>query len=888
MVLKFNSTAIFNFNNFILNNDINIIYQSESKEGAEDGRTVITHERAYFSTNRSKGQQESPQIFDKFPKLTSVPESLKMDFSTIIDKPIYTNSYEWADTSVTPYSILYEATFPDDFLINSLIKVPFTSSVFYRTHACLQIQVSGTPMHSGCLLAFVLPIGAPAPVNINQALNAPHAFLFPNESTPVCLEVPFYSATTLRKYWSSPSDRDFSYTSPFTGHAKLFFMLVNSLVAPLAGTKNVVISISTILKDSEFYVPKVPTLTFQAQSMEKIYKIPTYIFDGLAVGTKKVTGDLIDGLRGALKMYTGFHNPNSTAINHRIIYSDRNFPNNVDQPTLMEKLDPYTQYDKIYDDYYFMTDQDEMDMKYLLSKPAFLGSFNVKKQDNIGKALMCYPITPLVEINAAGLFSGSLDFASNLRTYYELSKYWRGSINMHIQAVMTNFHFCKIQVTRNYATNTNLFTSIPQYQACRALPTDVLEFSAGGQVQTVNLPYCAVVDQLDCTKCLTINAAQHGMVYLYLASPLITNGSVSDDIKFNIYYTAGPDFQYFGYATDPINVKTTNFSAFSVGRTIENKLDTFVAEAETIVSTSSQGDLNLSKTTDDELHFSRHFHPIVNVRDYMRRFYQLATINLLPGVDPIDKGTYTQPISKLISPTWSLNNTAFGVILGDYYGFRGGLKFKICVSGTNMCSLKYVPPGISGLKEIFAQNVSDLLPSDPLLKVDYNLREKYQSTQIPSTCPIIERPSNYFPTSYFAQTIPTGEGVLTYPQIPAQHYQFECVVPQCNIFNFTGGPKIYGLDYGPQGDFGNFIFGFIPATNGNAEAPVNTGITITFQVAFADETRLGFQCYNRLKRIPGLNNEDSGKVRTSVYNGPTGQGEIIYPFPATTYYFKNT
>lgn len=540
------------------------------------------------------------------PKVDHIPLEYKMNYDKILDKPFLVTTINWSIANAN-FTELWRLPFPSAIMSNPLAKVPFNASTFYQARMCCMLQVSGTPMHQGLLLVAAVPHGVPKIENPNQILSAPHVFLNASESTSVCLECPMYTPTTLYKTQdSSATVRNLSMNSSYFGTDvfDLVFFVMDALTTAYGSATTISISVHNIFKQADFYVPKVGSMTWQAQCgpealmcfkcfgcrskaqikskcvcgvkvskedssedkphvnfkpegiVDSLFNIPTKILDGAATGLKLVAGDLIDMGRVAVRTLTGFHNPNVPKIENRMIATFRNFPNNVDQPVHLEVLDNHAQFSRIYDDYYFRTAQDEMDIKHLVSKPVYVGKFVVSSTDTAGKNLFAYPITPMVEASVSGT-TGNSTFCSPLRTIYESSRHWRGGLKLHIQAVCTNFHFAKIIVLKNYYGSRAVIGPtpvVPQYNNIHNINTDTLEFSAGGQIQTIDLPYCSQFKQLECTKDFLANAISHGMVYGYLVQPLVYNSNVPITITFNVYISGASDLEFSGYATDNFNI----------------------------------------------------------------------------------------------------------------------------------------------------------------------------------------------------------------------------------------------------------------------------------------------------------------------------------------------
>lgn len=149
----------------------------------------------FFSSLKTKDSVESGMTYNKLVGVTSIPKSLKMDYSRILDKPFLLTTTTWSTSDAV--GELYRLALPSAIYNNYLAKVPFDSSTLYQMRMCLMIQVSGTPMHQGLLLCASVPNGSQVVSNVNSILCAPHCFMNANEATPICLEVPFYANSTL-------------------------------------------------------------------------------------------------------------------------------------------------------------------------------------------------------------------------------------------------------------------------------------------------------------------------------------------------------------------------------------------------------------------------------------------------------------------------------------------------------------------------------------------------------------------------------------------------------------------------------------------------------------------------------------------------------------------
>lgn len=576
----------------------------------------------YHTSLRTKTIIEHEDIFDQLPRVDHVAPMYQMHFEQILNKPFLVKTMNWSTASTTKFVELDRLAFPAAITTNALAQIPFDASTFFQMQACVMLQVSGTPMHQGCLLAAAIPHNSPSILTPNSILSAPHVFLNANEASSVCLELPMYCLNNLARTQANGLQFSNAYFGPDI--CDLVIYLMNPLTTGAGSSSTISVSIHCMVKKAEFYVPKNGRLTWQAQCgrdsfpktlkflskqevkaklphfeaslevsqdirfkkeglMDTLYSLPTTILDDTARGMKKVCGDIIDYTRATVRTMTGFHNPVIPYVKHKMLATFKAPTNAVDIPQHLEVLDNHAMFSRIVDDYYFRTTQDEMDLKYLVNKPVYLGTFNVSSTSIVGENLFAHPITPMVEANVVGGTAG-FTYASPLRNLYEHSRHWRGGLKLHIQAVATNFHFCKIAVFKNYHTPalSLVTTTVPSYSSIHNINLDTMEFSAGGQVQTIELPFCSTNRQLECTKDFVANITMHGMVYGYLVQPLTFNGNVPLSVAFNVYMSAGDDFEFSGYGTDVVNLlggADPSYPALSSG--FEDVLEYAATDSET-------------------------------------------------------------------------------------------------------------------------------------------------------------------------------------------------------------------------------------------------------------------------------------------------------------------
>ena len=818
---------------------------------------------AYYSSLRTRSVVEPDYIYTEWPKIKGVDPSLKMTYSPLLKKPFFVRNIKWLTTETAGTTISF-IDIPGDLLSsNEIVDYPFKLGSYYRAKISLILQVAGTPSHAGVALVGALPGGMFVENHsyliaqrFNSLLCAPHAFLHANESTAVRLQIPFYSNTALLP--CKPEENGRLTTLEHSGnYSRVYLLVMNALTPGSNAATEVTISVHAVFDEIEIYVPN---------TSGKKWIAPTFEAEGstLIQNGKRFVSDFIDNTTQVVKSYVGLHNPNKgDQSKEKQIISFRQTPNSVQNTTTYEKMDPYTDFDRITNDFIFGTKQDEMDLKYLLSKPCYIGTFSVSTSLTTGKLLFARPITPMqikpsVE-TALSPYQGEettyYPISSILQILYWMSKYWRGSLNLHIQSSMSNFQFAKLQVVRDYAPSYNVLTKVPDSTPLQSMMVETLEFSGGGQVQTVKLPFASMFNKLPCTNDPITNCLSHGMYYIYLATPLVSSLTSANSVSFNVYLSAGDDFQYFGYAIDPLTMFGHRPTPSS-----------FVAEASVMQPITSQVALTTpghsSIDEQDEDH-----QPITSLRDYLRRSYR--TIHLDYTADKLreNDGLIVFDVYQLMSEWFPPDTTSNwhreyssprGIIKSMFLGLQGGVRIKAIVQGASVAQMWYVPPGMSIRREADTALTADYMGTVPFPSNNFpkGLQCVRASVNIfnedgvlpynwSSVAPIIERP-NYFNTA-------TGQSV-TYAENGKVTSAASCIleghIPNVSPLNFVGDPRsLMGWTKESSNtsrklttNMGHIIISvgrpcFYNANISNEASDINLSIYVSLD----DQARLGFQ-----------------------------------------------
>jgi hypothetical protein len=676
----------------------------------DEDQQVVIHESNYFSSIRTRNLLESDCIYENWGPIPSGYKALKMDYDKLIGKPFYTARNTWSTTDTRFAGSSFNI--PSGLLTSALARIPFDSSTMYRAKISVVLQSSGTTMHQGTMLAGVLPgfSASTGEYSINSLMCAPHAFVSPCTNTAVKIKVPFYVAGPLI---FSDSSKDVVHAgTPGADYATLILMILNPLQAG-SGSTSVSISIYTIFEEIEFYAPHYSPDWVAQGFLSNLGNAVTNGADGLAKLGKTFTGDIIDSLRKGFRSLTGLHNPNQAFENMRVLSTQRNNNNIVDAQTNFEKLDPFSQFNRIADYPVFNTLVDEMDMSHILQKPQYIGFIKVETDDKVGDLKWARPIGPFQQLlkESTLVEDGIKDrplksWTAVNQTLAAMAKYWRGSIKIHIQSNMTGLHFARLAIARNYAPSTKARNNFPGMISMANLPFEIVEFSSAGQIHTIDLPYLSPMDRLPTiTNSPQSQGEYQGAYYIFVETPVSASGTTATSIEFNIYMSFGEDFQLYGYSDTPLRhiypypatIQEGEFLAESevISSPVENPVLTDSPEAATTVSI---GDVRPIFSIRDWIR-----RPIEVYRDFVTKDELVADRMLYYDIAELvgQRGPAYKPSKKKIFVTKpaSRRGTDLSVLARMFLGSTGGVKLKVTIVGSNACKLWYLPPKYVTVKE---------------------------------------------------------------------------------------------------------------------------------------------------------------------------------------------
>ena len=377
-----------------------------------------------------------------------------------------------------------------------------------------------------------------------------------------------------------------------------------------------------------------------------------------------------------------------------------------------------------------------------------------------------------------------------------------------------------------------------------------------------------LLEQIPNTMNPVTNALSHGMFYIYVVQPLVSSGQVSTSVEFNVYISAGDDFEYYGYSTQ-------NYQPLI-------RTSTPLFQAQSIMVEPSQQENLTNQEHPVQIDNPKNFRPIVSTREFIRRFAHVGTLDTAThNIRPAEHDTVTVKVSDLFqrfsilaSNNSSDYNVNFQRIIRQFYlGHTGGLKFKFHFYNCQDAQVKYVPPtmttAVAGSRRnniaAFAEPTDDDIYNDRWIEFNNYPWDDTLNGDVWSP-PFIETGTWAKPYMVLPDDV-SGENMST------SQIQIECTIPNMNCVEFIGDKSWYQVvpsssqGYEPfSSAMGDFVLTTL-ARNSREETLPNIKGRVVIYMAYADEARLGYNVCCPV--IRPLRFDDDGFIRGAGYENET-------------------
>lgn len=598
----------------------------------------------------------------------------KWSLQSMLERENYVATLVW-DTTTSAGTQLASYNVIEDLLQLTIASMPFKSFRYWRaSNVTVRFQLTANRFLSGRLLVWFQPNMTSrtevAPPNLANQVLLQHVWLDPSAATPVDIVIPF----NFYKGWVNLETGDVLGTLGLT--------VFNPLSAAVGTTPSVDVKVFVTVKDSEFKVP-LPGAVAYARARTTPHSAISNPIDSVfhslvdSFMPSEIVGDLLGGL---------LDKPENPVDPDPIAHKDQGYLSNARGIAHVEKLtlDPSAQ--QLVDAEHFATEQDELDMNYLLKKKySYVATVSWKATDAPGTILYEEEVGPLLNFLSITPGTRMIDFISRL------FHYWRGAINYMLDIVGTQFHEGRLDVL--FAPGVGY--SITDYKQVQSLYIGSIVMRNGENSMAFTCPFLSDTPwkqvhygadlSNDPSDTYRFDDFSSGHFQIVVSSSLRAPTNVTPDVLINIFQSAGSDFElcmpsYYNYSLDipPVGrVLTHEYpSAHTTPHGSETDMPNLNNTADKL-KTITLAPMRAATYDPKVKHFGDKY---TSLRELAKR-YQLLTIQPLTFTGNIDQRTAIVNGFAPIMVSIPINsNTITGYmrnLFNMYRLIRGPMRFKV-------------------------------------------------------------------------------------------------------------------------------------------------------------------------------------------------------------------
>lgn len=525
-----------------------------------------------------------PQATDKHPSaIEHLPDQI-WNLNALAEKPVLVNTYNWS-TSAGGSTILDQWYTPIDFETDSINHAPFNLFAYWRGETVVTVQVNATRFHSGRLALFFVPLTMKTTVanwhvvNLAALTSVPHVLIDPAVNTIAELRVPFVNQLGYLNI-RDPSLID------FVGTVSL--IVLNPLQAGTGTSTSVNVNVTVSFQKNEFKVPVPLGLTrdaMTASEFEILEKLDlsrndrrgyfkdairkrvrrgivqggvtsfTYNFKDVAkatIGNVATTTDEIGhGAKGELEA-TGagqagnndLDKPSNPMEPFMIVRNALGFFNNASNIIHIERLCTHPGHQTFATGETFSTMHDEMLLANYFKMLNISAGGAVSTTNAPNTIIDSGPICPMPNSLMGTWLNGNDYGATTLDIMSMKFSFWRGSIVVRYQFIVSAFHTMKLWFGVHYGTTsipTNIDDATSQYGV-------YLDINGEGEHEfdieiPFNTPYPALRVPNGPETGVNMLRFCSGFYSLRVINPLVAPTGVATNAPFNKWLGATEDFQ---------------------------------------------------------------------------------------------------------------------------------------------------------------------------------------------------------------------------------------------------------------------------------------------------------------------------------------------------------
>jgi chaperonin cofactor prefoldin len=786
------------------------------------------------------------------------------DLSAMLHRYNLVGAFAWnltdavgTEISINAATIAGSADVPKDLLQNDIVSAPFTRFQWWRCDKVkVRFQLVASRFHQGRLLVYYVPtmlskIDLTTSNNYGptRATQIQHCFLDPSNGTVVDFEIPF-------RFNKGFIDLVFGDCL-----GQLHVQVLNQLQAATGASPSVEVKAFVSFENSHFRVPRQGGVAFTSMlraSAERLgftmvkkdkKKNPTLPLVALESGIFKNIGSSVGGeldtlvnsiipadITGAIAGIL-MDKPAITEIPPPLVHKDAQYMSNSRGVENLERmaLEPSAQYITTTQ---FGDNIDECDMKYLLSKPIYLTTFNWPATATVGTVLYSTIVSPGHLLNPDSLTSAFdptiIGALANLFTY------WRGGLTFKLQVVGTAFHEGRFDLTNNPGE----ITPPSDYPSIVSQYVNSQTVRNTNNMIEVRIPFLSDTPWkrvwngevlTDVSSDISVRGMDYaiGTFSVIVSVPLKSPNNVANNVDVNVFVSASDDFEFHTLSLWGGNYSiAATFFAEKAKKAREAKKAIRVAKKELEIVALESGDLNTDPHNDTGVislatgpaythdgkvpHFGENYH---NLREMCKRYRPIITQTpTMATADNYGSFQFSGPELPGLP----------GLLFNSFRLFRGPMNFKLDMRAVQQSSANYYDANLVGF--ITTNPQPAIFSSGALLGLNK----------------VIGYPSNALASAPNPLQVPLIR--FSNRQVGEFQVPFQSIFHSLMNFQLTDDVPLYFTNMFTQFDLPYDIQNYFAGTS----TPIATFKTaLTLSMSFADETRLGvFLGFPQLVRNP--------------------------------------
>lgn len=687
---------------------------------AGETEMVQQHQIMKFFQDGDQAKSTTPSTRVSKRYISDAQDKLVNDIKGYLRRPVHMKDFIW-QSSTGQLGQLAVLSLPRDFFAIPMIAEKLSGFRYIRCDFVVEIQVNAQPFNAGAAILWFEPLyyqnqnRPSSAVHLGGVTGYRHTIYRCGDATSVQIRVPFFGTISHYDLLTKAGTAGrvvFEIMSPLTGASDIdgtvFCWAENIDITMPTGVPQ---SLTVQAQSGEFSTPTgedptaayesvIPSETVEIRKkdataperrtrgiVENITKAMSIISTGLTVipslaPVAALSAGIFTGVN-AFARFFGWSMPLDQTLPTAFMPVVNRFFSNAGGETKAKvlALDFNNACDLPIE--VFGTDEDEMALNYILKKPIYFDLFTMNTSQTQGTVLWKWAVDPLAVKsswhNTDDMTTRYIQFQETLLSYCtRMAAFWRGSIELTLMAVLTNFHSARFRVIFVPGATEDTDFSTIDINKCYSEIHD-LRNSKDIKITipfTYNQPWKQTWDESIYTRAMTdintLTVPPIGMIYVTVVNALRAPATVADSIELLAFVNAGKDFQ-LAFPQVPQYLKP---------------LTRADQVREMVISATAQSGIypsnNMTETDPNAIAIGEVY---TGFRQWLKRFSQIFETTAVSTVNPFKRNISPDTVFNTLHSQFDLR-----CFLEQIYRFQSGSVRVMNPNPTGTQTVTCVPP----------------------------------------------------------------------------------------------------------------------------------------------------------------------------------------------------